>query len=99
MAKPTSTDRALRVLIALKGHTMEGLANVELAHGLGESAVNISRALAVLERNGLVRKLDTGRWAHSITMLQIAQAHANHMADTQDRLLEINRRVAAGAAR
>lgn len=93
----SSAIRALRVLKALKGQTMHGLSNKELAQGLGESAVNISRALAVLEAEGFVSQLPTGRWTHSVALLQIAQAHAEHMAATQGRMLELNRRIAAGA--
>lgn len=94
----SSARRALRVLKALKGHTITGLANKDIAEGLGESPVNISRALAELEAEGLATKLDNGRWAHSVAMLQIATAHTTHMANLQDRMTEINRRVAVGAA-
>lgn len=93
----SSARRALRVLKALKGHTMTGLSNKELAVGLGENEVNICRALAELEAEGLAAKLDNGRWAHSVGLLQIAHAHTTHMASLQDRMTEINRRVAAGA--
>lgn len=93
----TSARRVLAVLRILKGHTLSGLANSEIARALDESPVNISRALAVLEAEGLVTRLETGRYAHSVAMLQIAQAHASEMARAQDRIMEINQRVAAGA--
>lgn len=97
MAKSTASQRVLRVLAALKGHTLDGLSNGEIAQGLGESAVNISRALAVLVGEGFVTKLETGRYAPSIATLQIAQAHANEMARVNDLMSEINQRVMAGA--
>jgi len=99
MTKDTTSSarRALRVLKLLKGHTLTGLANKEIAEALGESPVNVSRALADLQDEGLVAKLDSGRFAHSVAMLQIAQAHVAHMAGLADRMTEINRRVAAGA--
>jgi len=99
MTKDTTSSarRVLRVLKALKGHSITGLANKELAEGLGESPVNVSRALAELEAEGLATKLDNGRWAHSVAMLQIAHAHQSHMANLQDRMTELNRRVAVGA--
>lgn len=93
----SSARRALRVLKMLKGHTVTGLANKDIAEALGESPVNVSRALADLEAEGLATKLDNGRWAHSVVMLQIATAHTSHMASLQDRMTEINRRVAVGA--
>ncbi|MGE4265787.1 MAG: winged helix-turn-helix domain-containing protein [Desulfovibrio sp.] len=93
----TSARRCLRVLKALKGHSVHGLSNAQLAEGLGETPTNICRALSVLEEEGLVTRLETGRWAHSVVMLQIAQAHAVAMSTASDRLMEINRRVAVGA--
>lgn len=95
----TSARRTLRVFKALKGHTITGLANKDIAEALGESPVNVSRALAELAEEGLATKLDNGRWAHSVAALQIATAHAAHMASLQDRMTEINHRVAAGAMR
>lgn len=99
MTKETisSARRALRVLKALKGHSITGLANKELAEGLRESPTNITRALQDLEAEGLATKLDNGRWAHSVAMLQIAHAHTVHMGSLQDRMTEMTRRIAAGA--
>ena len=98
MAKTgTSARRALAVLRILKGHTLHGLSNGEIAKALDEKPANITRALDVLTDEGLVNKLETGRYAHSIGMLQIAQAHANEMNQAQYNIQEINNRVAAGA--
>lgn len=95
--KITSARRALRVLKALKGRSLTGLSNKELAEGLRESPVNITRALQELEAEGLATKLDSGRWAPGMVLLQIARAHTDECAAMQDRITEINRRVAAGA--
>lgn len=98
MAKPgTSAHRALAVLDTLKGQTLRGLSNGEIAQALHETPVNVSRALAVLVEAGWVTRLETGRYAHSIKCLQVAQAHANEMNQAQNRILEINQRVAAGS--
>lgn len=97
MAKSSSAARALRVMKLLKGHTLDGLSNGEIAQALGESAVNISRALAVLVDEGVAEKLPSGRYAHGITLLQIAQAHANEIDRANNRIREINQRVMAGA--
>ena len=94
----TSARRALRVLEILKGQTLYGLSNAEIARALDETPVNITRTLGVLMESGFVQKLDTGRYAHSIKLLQIAQAHANELASAQSRLLEITHRVAVGTA-
>lgn len=102
MNKPRTNDtalRVLRVLKALKGHSLHGLSNGELAKALDESPANITRYLATLVDSGLATKLDTGRYAPGIALLQIAQAHANEMANAQNRINEINQRVLAGASR
>jgi DNA-binding IclR family transcriptional regulator len=95
----TSARRALRVLKLLKGHALEGLANAEIAKGTGESAVNVSRALDVLVAEGLVTRLDSGRYAHSVMMLQMAEAFARETELAGSRITELKQRVAAGAQR
>lgn len=102
MSKPRVSDsgaRVLRVLKALKGHTLNGLSNGELAKALGESPANINRCLNTLIAEGMAVKLDTGRFALGMSVLQIAQAHAEEMARIQNRINEINQRVLAGAGR
>lgn len=102
MTNPRTSDsgaRILRVLKALKGYSLTGISNGELAKGLGESPANINRALNTLIAEGLAVKLDNGRFAPSIQLLQIAQAHANEMGAAQHRINEINQRVLAGASR
>lgn len=93
----TAGTRTLRVLAALKGHTITGVSNVELANQLGESAPNITRALHTLIEEGFVTQLDNGRFAHSIKVLQIAQAHFDHVERIQNRIHDINQRIVAGA--
>lgn len=102
MSTPRTSDsgaRVLRVLKALKGQTLTGISNGELAKGLNESPANINRALNTLIAEGLAVKLDNGRFAPSVALLQIAQAHANEMGMAQARINEINQRVLAGASR
>lgn len=91
---------ALKVLMvweALKGHTLTGLSNAELVALTRQSAPNVSRALNTLVEGGYVTRYDSGRYAHSIKTLQIAQAHANHMAAFATRSAEIDQRIAAGS--
>lgn len=93
----TSGARVLDVLKALRGHTITGISNTELANTLGCSPSAISRSLGDLIEAGLAVKLDNGRFAHSVGMLQIAQAHAEHINRIQNRIAETNQRIAAGA--
>ena len=93
----SAAARVLRVLKALKGHTVTGLSNAELAQLTQDSPSNITRAVQTLIEEGMAVKLDNGRFAHSIGLLQIAQAHAEHMARLTHRMQEINQRIAAGS--
>jgi DNA-binding IclR family transcriptional regulator len=91
-----SARRVLRVLMAMRGATHTGVSNTELAATLQESASNVTRALQVLVDEGFATKLDNGRYAHSIALLQIAQAHADHTARLTARMTETAQRIAAG---
>ena len=91
----SSGTRILRVLKALRGHALNGVSNGELASALGESPANINRALNTLIEEGLAMKLENGRFAPGIQLLQIAMAH--EMARAQDRINEINQRVISGS--
>lgn len=93
----SAAARVLRVLKALKGHTVTGLSNNDLAQLTQDSPSNITRAMQTLIEEGLAVKLDNGRFAHSVGLLQIAQAHAEHMARLTNRMQEINQRIAAGS--
>ena len=87
----------MKVLKALKGHSFTGISNKELAEQLDVSPAHISRDLDDLITEGLVTKLDNGRFAHSVQMLQIAQAYSNQVARLQAQINETNQRIAAGA--
>lgn len=93
----SAAARVLRAFKALKGHTVTGLSNTELAQLTQDSPSNITRAMQTLIEEGLAIKLDNGRFAHSVGVLQIAQAHAEHMARLTSRMQEINQRIAAGS--
>jgi len=92
-----SGAKVLRVLIALRGHVLTGLSNGELSKHLGESPSTVNRCLNTLIESGLAIKLDSGRYAHSVMMLQIATAYTNEMSRAQSRIDEITQRVLAGS--
>lgn len=93
----TTITRAIRVMKALKGHSLNGLSNKELAAALDESPANITRALGVLASEGMVLRLESGRYAPGMQLLYIAQAFSNEMAAGQARIAELNQRVLAGS--
>lgn len=97
MKKDSALHKGLRVFRALRGHSLDGLSNQQLAQATGYSPSAITRIMATLIDEGLAEKRDDGRYALSIGALQIAQAHALEMEKAQEKINEINRRVAAGA--
>lgn len=92
-----AAQKVLRVFKALKGHTLHGLSNTDLARALKESPSLITRAMETLIAEGLAERRPDGRFALSISALQIAQAHANEMDSAMTRIREINHRVDAGS--
>lgn len=95
--RPTSSaGRVLRVLKALRGHTLRGLSNGELAQALGESPANITRYMDVLIAEGFVTRYeDTGRFAPSIAFLQYAVATADELNRGAARIQEMSARISA----
>lgn len=88
-----SARRTLRVLKALRGHTLAGLSNTELAKALGESPANITRYMDTLIESGFATRLATGRFAPSIGFLQYAMATAEELQRAQARITEIQARI------
>lgn len=97
MSKDTALHKGLRVFKALKGHTLNGLSNQQLAQATGLSPSGITRVMAALIDEGLAERGDDGRFRLSVQALQIAQAHALEVSKYQDRINELQRRVSAGA--
>jgi len=98
MTTKRTNDSALRVLRALKalrGHTLAGLSNAELAKALGESPANITRYMDTLIEAGFATRLDTGRFAPSIGFLQYAMATAEELNRGAARINEIQARISA----
>lgn len=95
--RPTSSAaRVLRVLKALRGHTLRGLSNTELAQALGESPANITRYMDLLIEEGWATRYDdTGRFAPSIAFLQYAMATADELDRGAARIQELRARIGA----
>lgn len=93
----TSATRTLNIVKTLKGHSLNGLSNQEIATALKESPSNITRAIDTLISAGMVRKLETGRFALSVQTLQIAVSHLKEMEKAKHQIDELNQRVLAGA--
>ena len=88
--------KVLDVMKELKGHTLSGLSNTDLSQRLKMSAPTVTRCLNTLVKAGMATQLETGRYALSIQMLRIAQAHATEMTAATDRINKLNQDVLMG---
>lgn len=93
----SSARKVLRVFKALRGHTLNGVGNGELAQATGLSPSHVSRAMADLISEGLAEKRPDGRFCLSVAALAIAHSHAAEITAMRDRMDEINRRISAHA--
>jgi DNA-binding IclR family transcriptional regulator len=87
----------LRAIKALSGHTLDGVSNIELAQALGIPASGVTRIMATLIAEGFATKLDNGRFAPSVALLQIAQRTANELTNGSNRIHELTQRITAGS--
>lgn len=92
-----SALRILEIVKLLKGRSLTGLSNSEIAKTLKTSPQNISRDLATLVEAGFAAKLDGDRYALGIALLQIAKAHDLELERGRRKIEEIESRVNAGA--
>lgn len=92
--KTNQATRVLRIIDLLKGRSTSGLSNKVISESLGESPVNISRALAILMQEGFVTKLDNGFYALSVKVTQIGVTHLTEIDNAQVRLNQLKQRSA-----
>ena len=90
-------SRVLKVLKALKAHPLVGISNKEIADALNMSPVYVSRDLDDLIAEGLVQKLDNGRYGYSVQMLQIAERYRRDEERMRQRMDETRARVDTGS--
>lgn len=87
-----SQQRGYRVLLALAGHEVNGIAPGDIAKGLRISASNATRDLANLRIAGLAEELEPGRWRLSPRVPQIAVAMLNGIDRSQSKVDEVRQR-------
>lgn len=86
-------QRILRVLLALSGHEVNGLAPGEVAKGLGISGANVTRDLANLQLAGLAEEMvGTGRWRLTPKLIQIGVAMQAAVDEADRKLVEMRQR-------
>lgn len=89
--------RVLKVLKAMKAHPLVGISNKELADALNIAPAYVSRDLDDLIEEGLVQRLENGRYGYSTLMLQIAERYRRDDELMRQRMDETRKRVDAGS--
>jgi DNA-binding IclR family transcriptional regulator len=89
--------RLLKIIKLLKGRSLTGLSHTEIAQALATPKPTISRDLATLVQEGFVTKLESDRYALSVAMLAIAEAHRMEMERARQRIQELEQRVGAAS--
>ncbi|WKE65050.1 helix-turn-helix domain-containing protein [Gallaecimonas kandeliae] len=89
--------RILRAIKALSGHALDGLSNAELAQALNIPPSAVTRLMATMAAEGFATKLDNGRFAPGMALLQVAQRTSNELAAANERINELTQRIHAGA--
>lgn len=85
-------QRALRALLVLAGHELEGLSPSQFAKALQITASLATRDLWNLQATGFAEQLANGNWRLAPKPVQIALAYQRGLADIQARVDEINNR-------
>lgn len=95
MSTVKSGGKILKVLKALKGHSLKGMALGDLAKKLEESPSQVHRALQTLVAEGLVSQMDDGSYALGREMVAIAHSHSDEIERAQAHISEHVQRVSA----
>lgn len=86
-------QRLLRLITALAGHEITGIAPSDLARETNTTASTITRDLANLKEAGYAELVpETGRWRLSPHIVQISMRHMVVLDRARERLEEIRRR-------
>ncbi len=85
-------QRALRTLLMLAAHDLDGLAPGEIARSLNTLPSNTTRDLANLRLAGLAETLGNGRWRISPRLAELAITLQRNLDRARQRLEETRRR-------
>ncbi|WP_336142423.1 helix-turn-helix domain-containing protein [Acinetobacter sp. 102] len=93
MSTVKSASKVLKVLKALRGHSLQGVSNQELARQLDESPAQIHRQLQTLVAEGLAKQEEDGSYTLGTAVVQIAKAHDTEIERAKARIAEIEQRT------
>ncbi|MDS7929602.1 helix-turn-helix domain-containing protein [Acinetobacter sp. V102_4] len=90
-----SASKVLKVLKALRGHSLKGVTISDLAKKLEESPSQVYRYLQTLINEGLASQMDDGSYALGREMVAIAHTHSEEISRAQAHITEHIQRVTA----
>lgn len=88
-----SAQKVLRVLKALRGHSLSGVTNQQLAQQLDEPPSAVTRALQTLVAEGFAEQQLDQSYTIGVAAVQIAKAHDEEVSRSQARIDELKQRV------
>jgi DNA-binding IclR family transcriptional regulator len=92
-------QRLLKLIQALAGYEINGVAPAALAREVGCSAACITRDMDNLRTAGLAEEVpETGRWRLGPGIVQIALKHMNALDRAEKRLAEVRNRYSRETA-
>lgn len=92
-----SAARVLRVMFAMKGHSLHGIGNGDLAKHLNLSPSTVTRLLTTMVQEGAAKKLDNGRYSLSVKVLGLSQSLWDELHNTQERMHDLKHSVLASS--
>lgn len=95
MSTVKSGNKILKVLKALKGHSLKGATISSLTKKLNENPAQMHRALQTLVSEGLASQMDDGSYALGRELVAIAHAHSEEISRAQAHISEHVQRVSA----
>lgn len=88
-----SAEKVLKVLKALRGYSLQGISNRDLAEKLNESPSQITRALQTLVSEGFAKKEENDLYTLGTAIVQIAKSHFTEVERAKARIAEIEQRT------
>lgn len=100
MSAPAAVSRALRIVLALAGHTFDGARLKQVAAAVEQSSPTTLRDLQGLESEGWVERVPGAedRWRLSPRPVQIAIAHQSELARLEQRLADLRTNYSRAAS-
>ena len=94
MSTPVNQSGAkiLKVLKAMRGHSLQGITNQKISEQLGLSPATTTRMLQTLVEEGFVIE-EEGRYRLGTAMVQIAKSHLQEVERAKARIAEFEQRT------